>query len=304
MVHILVMSETALMLHRLCRSPRKLVLMFKGRTLVIATKHAKEEVIAPILEEALGVLCVTTEDLDTDLLGTFTGEVERTLDPIETAREKCNRAMDAMGCDLAIASEGSFGPHPAVFFVAGDDEILVLVDRANELEIVAREVSTATNFSAEDVDTEEDLLAFAEKAQFPSHALILRKSAKSSQGIYKGITDRESLLDTFRGLQRRYGGAYVETDMRAMHNPSRMKVIADATHRLVELLKSECPQCGTPGFTVTDVIRGLPCELCALPTKAPQAHVSTCAKCGYSAQEDYPNGKRTENPMYCEFCNP
>ena len=38
---------------------------------VIATKHKKEEVIAPILEKELGVICVTPIGLDTDKLGTF-----------------------------------------------------------------------------------------------------------------------------------------------------------------------------------------------------------------------------------------
>jgi hypothetical protein len=46
--------------------------MFKDRTLVIATKHAKERAIAPILERELGVRCISSEGLDTDLLGTFT----------------------------------------------------------------------------------------------------------------------------------------------------------------------------------------------------------------------------------------
>ena len=51
--------------------------MFEGRKLLIATKHKKEIVIAPILEKELGVTCFVAPDLDTDELGTFTGEVER-----------------------------------------------------------------------------------------------------------------------------------------------------------------------------------------------------------------------------------
>jgi len=62
--------------------------MFKGRSLVIATKHEKEKVIAPLLEQALNVVCFIQEGFDTDTLGTFTGEIERELDPIATARQK------------------------------------------------------------------------------------------------------------------------------------------------------------------------------------------------------------------------
>ena len=84
--------------------------------------------IAPILEKELGVNCFVDETFDTDALGTFTGEVERELDPISTAREKCLRAMKINNCDLGIASEGSFGPHPSMFFVNADDEFLIFID--------------------------------------------------------------------------------------------------------------------------------------------------------------------------------
>lgn len=96
--------------------------MFEGRSLIIATKHRKETVIAPSLEGALGVICRVAEDFDIDILGTFTGEVERKDNPVTTARNKCLMAMEKTNCDLGVASEGSFGPHPAMFFVYADDE--------------------------------------------------------------------------------------------------------------------------------------------------------------------------------------
>lgn len=46
--------------------------MFKGRNLLIATKHEKEKVIAPILDKELGVNCFVVTNLDTDEFGTFT----------------------------------------------------------------------------------------------------------------------------------------------------------------------------------------------------------------------------------------
>ena len=47
---------------------------FHGRDLLIATMHGKEKVIAPIFEEKLGVRTNTTQELNTDLFGTFCGE--------------------------------------------------------------------------------------------------------------------------------------------------------------------------------------------------------------------------------------
>ncbi len=121
--------------------------MFLNRKLLIATKHQKESVIAPILEKELGVICFVDETFDTDTLGTFTGEIERELDPISTAREKCLRAMKVNNCNLGIASEGSFGPHPSIFFVTADDEFLIFIDKLNNIEVVVRELSTSTNFN-------------------------------------------------------------------------------------------------------------------------------------------------------------
>ena len=40
--------------------------LFKGRTLVIATMHGKEKVIAQILEKALGVKIKIPENFNTD----------------------------------------------------------------------------------------------------------------------------------------------------------------------------------------------------------------------------------------------
>jgi hypothetical protein len=171
--------------------------MFKGRNLIIATKHSKEKVIAPIVEKELGVKCFVSLDLDTDLLGTFTGEIERKDDPVTSARNKCLMAMELTNCDLAIASEGSFGPHPTLYFIPADDEILVFIDKKNGFEIIAREISTESNFNGSEIKTEKELLAFAANAHFPSHGLILRKSKEEYGDIVKGITSEAQLSKVF-----------------------------------------------------------------------------------------------------------
>ena len=278
--------------------------MFQGRNLLIATKHEKEKVIAPILESQLGVKCFVASEFDTDELGTFTGEIERKGDPISTARNKCHRAMDLMDCDLAIASEGSFGSHPTIFFAPADDEFLLLIDKKNNIEISVRELSLETNFNGSEIKTKEELQEFATKSNFPSHGLILRKSKEELEGITKGIIDEKLLNSTFFKLIKNYGTAYIETDMRAMFNPSRMKVIEKATLKLVKKIKSVCPNCKTPGFGIVDRKVGLPCNQCRFPTKSTLSYLYNCQKCNYKKEEEFPNGKQTEDPMYCDICNP
>ena len=278
--------------------------MFKGRKLIIATKHGKEKVIAPFLEQGLGVKCFVAIDLDTDKLGTFTGEVERNDDPLTTARNKCYMAIDLTNCDLAIASEGSFGPHPTIFFIPADDEILIFIDKINGLEIIVRELSTETNFNGSEIKTKEKLLEFAANANFPSHGLILRKSRYEFADIVKGITNVEELINVFNSLIDKFGTAYIETDMRAMYNPTRMKVIESAAKKLIKKINTLCPVCNMPGFGITDAKEGLPCELCNFPTRSTISYIYSCQKCNYKKEEKYPKGKQTEDPMYCDYCNP
>jgi hypothetical protein len=278
--------------------------MFKGRSLVIATKHKKEDVIAPAIEAALSVTCFVNDNFDTDELGTFSGEIERKLDPLSTARQKCLLAMELSNCDLGIASEGSFGAHPSIPFGSADDELLIFIDKKNHLEVVVRELSMDTNFNGKTITNEKDLLEFAELVKFPSHGLILRKSKQDTKSIIKGITHLNDLLEGFHKLYDSYGSVFVETDMRALFNPSRMSVIETATHKLVEKIKSCCPNCNLPGFGVTDVKKGLPCALCGGPTSSTLSFVYQCKQCNFKNEALHPHDKTEEDPMYCDFCNP
>jgi hypothetical protein len=278
--------------------------MFKDRRLLIATKHEKEKAIAPILEKELGVQCIVSTNFDTDALGTFTGEIDRVDDPLETARQKCFKAMELADCDLAIASEGSFGPHPSLIFAQSDDELLMFIDKKNDLEIFTRVITTDTNFNASEIRTKQELKDFAFKANFPSHGLIIRKSKHDYSAIEKGITNWQHLSDIFNSYLNDFGSVYVETDMRAMYNPTRMKVIEAATEKLAKKINSYCTVCNTPGLGITAVKEGLPCNLCGFPTRSILSYIYTCQKCNFEKEEKCPNQKQTEDPMYCDRCNP
>lgn len=278
--------------------------MLTGRKLLIATKHEKEKIIAPILESSFGVTCEVVSDFDTDLFGTFAGEVERFYPAIETVRIKCLAAMKKYDYNLAIASEGSFGPHPSLFFTPADEELLILIDNQNHLEITARVLSTETNFAGTEVTTLQDLEAFAERTLFPSHALILKDQQQNFREVIKDIKDPTELTQNFLRLKQKFGKVYVETDMRAHVNPTRKKVIEAATHQLVKKIKSTCPRCQWPGFDIIGAIAGLPCSLCGSPTLGTLKWRYYCKKCQYEEIVLYPHGSKTEQPQFCSYCNP
>lgn len=277
---------------------------FEGRTLVIATKHQKESVLAPLFENELGVKCFVPDQLDTDSLGTFTGEVERESDPLESARRKCQLALDHTGADLVLASEGSFGPHPQMVFAHADDELLLFRDTRNHIEVFTRCLSTETNFNAREIFTRAELMEFATAAGFPEHALIIKPAKNQFEGMVKGIHSWTALLEIFENMKARQASVYVETDMRAMYNPMRMACIEKTARRLLDKIKSCCPICEFPGFGMTALREGLPCELCQTPTRSPKSYIYECVHCEHVKEDVYPQGKKFESPMYCDNCNP
>jgi hypothetical protein len=279
-------------------------MIFKGRKLLIATMHGKERVIAPVFQRLLGAKPTCSAAFDTDKFGTFSGEIERTADALTTVRNKCLEAMEGTNCEMCIASEGSFGAHPQLLFAAANEEILMFIDKKYDLEISVREVSLETNFNSRKISSWDELLTFATAAQFPSHALILQKAQHDFLNLVKGIADEQTLFNAYLKLKDSEGNVYVSTDMRAMYNPSRMKVIAKAATRLAERICAQCPSCGTHGYGLTSSKAGLPCQYCGLPTKSTLVHIHSCVKCGYSEEIKYPLGKLSEEPTYCDFCNP
>ena len=274
---------------------------FEGRQLLIASMHQKEQVLQPLLESSLKVTVSVAHGLNTDLLGTFSGEVARIADPLTTTRKKCELALELTGCDLALASEGSFGAHPSAFFLPANEEWLLFLDRKHQLEIHARHLSLETNFSGQEFHTLEELEAFASKVGFPSHGLLLRRRKVNPEGILKGITDPDQLRNAAKDLLETQGSGYVETDMRAMFNPSRMQVIGETAQLLIQKLNSCCPSCQLPGFAVTAAEPGLPCSLCGTPSSAALAHLLLCSHCQHQEKVEFPHGKKQRIPSIVRF---
>jgi hypothetical protein len=264
--------------------------------------HGKEGVIAPILERELGVRCATLPGYDTDRFGSFTGEVKRHDTPLNTARTKALEALAQTGGTLAVASEGSFGPHPSYFIVPADEEIVCLVDTANDLVISGWHLTEQTNFASRAIASREALSEFCEQVGYPGHGVILQ-AANTDIPPFKDGSSLEELWQKAGQWLKTGIAVTAETDMRAMNNPTRQVAIAAATRDLVKNLLSACPACHMPGFSVAEVIRGVPCGQCGFPTRSVRAHLLECRKCGHQVTREVP-GKAFEDPMYCDFCNP
>jgi len=287
-----------------CKSPP--LSTYDGCEIVLTTKHAKSVAIAPPFRDRLGAR-ILEHALDTDQLGTFSGEVEREGTALECARRKCEWSLDKLGSDYALASEGSFGPHPTVPFLSCDQEILYFIDRKRDLHLSLSHLSTKTNYLMEALDSMDMLREFAVKTKFPGHALIVRPNDNSHLNlIFKGINSHESLEDAFQqSLEHSTDGkVWVETDMRAHMNPSRMTVIGEVADKLARQLAVNCPRCQSPGWGVVRVAKGLECDLCGMPTEWVKEEILGCEKCRFEEITGRSDGLKSAEPKNCSNCNP
>ena len=81
---------------------------YAGAVIAMGTMHRKEEQVAPAFAQELGARVIAPAGIDTDQFGTFTGDVSRTLTPLEAATAKARLAMRVAGVHYGLASEASY----------------------------------------------------------------------------------------------------------------------------------------------------------------------------------------------------
>lgn len=279
---------------------------FRGRWAAVGTMHDKERAIAPPLCRWFDMTVTKAPGVDTDALGTFTGEIARKGTIIDAARQKAKWAIARTGAPIGIGSEGSFGPDPFVPFVTSGLEVLLLHDAASGQEIVMQK-QTKTNFAHMIVGDPDRLDEFLLRIGFPEHAVIVRpEEARDNSLIHKGLQNREAVAEAVRIVAARNGTSriIIETDMRAHLNPTRMAAIERTARWLALKTARCCPNCRYPGFGTVDVVRGVPCGGCRTPTRQIKAEVFGCQACGYRIDRRVRSGNLRSDPQWCEFCNP
>lgn len=277
--------------------------LYSGRTASLATRHDKWPLIGPAVERTLGMSVIEVE-VDTDILGTFSGEVSRPGSPRETAILKARMGMAEAGVALGFASEGSIGPHPFLPMLVSDVELVVFVD--DDLGIVVAEVESQFGIPTLTVDIEPQRWQETpvHLGGFPEHGLIVHPS-RSLSPIFKGIHDLDSLRVAVEACEVHDPSSTVRimSDLRAHHHPTRREVIARAADKLARRLVEECPQCSTPGWGVIRREGGAPCSLCGCRTREVRFEHLGCARCDVAQTLDLaPRGG--VDPMHCPRCNP
>jgi hypothetical protein len=278
--------------------------VYSGRRIALLTQHGKEQVIAPVLEGALGCRVERVGGFDTDTLGTFTRDIPRAGSQLEAARRKARIGMQRSGLPLGLASEGAFGPDPMAGLFPWNVELLVFIDDERGIEVTGM-AQQATRFAHLLTDDWEQAAQFARQAGFPEHHLVVRPQGQDDPRIEKGLAGWTALEAAFLRAsgQADNGQVFLENDVRAHAHPARMDVIRMATVDLAAKLNSRCPVCGAPGFWVVERLRGLPCADCGAPTREIRADIYGCLKCAHHETRARA-GVEHADPGCCDYCNP
>jgi len=272
----------------------------------LATIHAKELAIAPPFRRLLGAEVVVAHGLDTDALGTFSGEVPRPDALVETCVLKAELAFRSLDVDCAIANEGSYGPIDRVPLVPSGIEIMAFIDRKRGLRIVETLGTHRTNwrlsrFKAGDPNVPVVVTAMG----FPRYGVFVISSTDPSRPV-KDLSNMDELVAAVNREASRSeeGLAIVIADMRANRNPMRMRVLRALSWKLAKRLQRLCPKCQTPGFGAIGARRGLPCECCGQPTHWVDFEIDACSACGHAEARPRKDGRKTAPKLYCSSCSP
>jgi len=267
----------------------------------LLTLHRKEQVIAPILANAFDWQVITTTDFDTDQLGTFSGETERVKTALACAEQKAKLACELTGLPLGLGSEGSFGAGPYGGLLPWNEELITVVDQQHNWYVTG--IAQGPSFHRHRlVNSEQQLISYINEIA-TTQALILYPQSRPTDTLFKGLLGLQNVLAAYRECKNRYHQeVMVEFDLRAMYCPERRIRIAEATNNLVERLQNSCPSCQQPGFWPDNIVDGLPCQSCYLPTNEVAMRIAVCVGCQY--QQKFPVPSQYADPYHCPHCNP
>jgi len=277
---------------------------YAGLKASLLTQHGKESVICPQLFDSNDLEVVHVSNYDTDNLGTFTRDIPRYGSQIDAARKKARVGMELSGLLLGIASEGAFDNDPYTGMFSWNYELVILIDDIRKIEIVGFFGGLAQSASRQ-VSSWDEVNDFLSVAKFTTHQLVIRPDDEHHPECRKGVKDLETLKKTFDWAKRisKKGNVFIENDLRAHTNPTRMVNILKATQDLSRKMNSLCPDCELPGFWVTERKKGLACSSCAAPTNLPIAYIWSCVKCDFKKEVMIPNQTKAD-PANCSVCNP
>ena len=158
-------------------------------TAAFASKHEKQNIVSPYLTSLKISLVVS--DVDTDVMGTFSGEIAREGTPKEVVLKKARMGIEVKELPFGIASQGSIGVDSIIPFITSNLEWMAWMNIERGIELVEFYRSLDIVATQMNLIKSEDIEEFFQKADFLNHALIVR--GEGTNKILKGIKDCKRL---------------------------------------------------------------------------------------------------------------
>ncbi len=240
-------------------------------------------------------------DLDTDALGTFSGDVPRLGSPLEVVKRKALLGRGYGRGAWLCASEGSVTTN--LIGIATNLEIVALVSRDERVMITGDAMDTdapATSLRVRSSTSDEEILEYVVRGVRHGRHLMISRDDHQVAAI-GALTSIEDVLAACRALGRD-STLLVQTDYRAHLCPPRRVVIARAARDLMERLATSCPECHRGGWGRADAIPGRPCADCGRATEELLGHSWRCPWCRHRESESI--AEHDVDPSRCSWCNP
>jgi hypothetical protein len=280
---------------------------YAGKIVGLATIHAKERAIEAPFRRLLGARIEVAPGVDTDVLGTFSGEIARPASQVEVTDMKARMTFAAMDVDCSVASEGSYGPIFKTPLKPAGVEILTFVDRKLGTRIIQTLSTHRTNWrmlyfrSGE----EERVVRELKELGFPGFGVFaMQNDDWLTVAKNLGTIDQVIAAVNRQAEASADGLCLVIPDMRAHRNLLRMKVIRATAWKLARQLAVLCPKCEAPGFGHIHSRRGLRCEGCKQPTHWIQNEIDGCSACGHAVARPRKDGRKFASKLTCPTCRP
>jgi hypothetical protein len=177
--------------------------------------------------------------------------------------------LERTGLRLGLASEGSFGPHPALPLLAVGQELLVFLDRERQLTVVEQRLDWRTNDAQLLLEPGDDPAAWLRQVCFPSHAVMARPAGSPTGPWHKDLCTAAALSAALAACRAADPRGQVWLDVRAHRNPTRMRSIRRLGVAMARRLASSCPRCGGPGWGLVAPSPGCPAAGAPLPPSSP-----------------------------------
>lgn len=265
----------------------------------LATRHGKGTVITRALCP-IGIAVHVLDSVDTDAFGTFSGERPREGTALEAARAKAQAALALGPWKAAVASEGSYGPHPLIPFLAWGEELVLYLDPKQSLEVVGRHLGPAPYAWQHRLPDRASMEAFRPPSMTPFIATTcLDGLPRPDLGVEKALTEQR-LHAAWEKLDQGQG-IWIQAELRAHLNSGRMAAVASAAEDLARRLARHCPSCDAPGFGEIAPLQGRPCRDCGAPTSLALARREACPACDHLLV--HPVALKAD-PGHCPDCNP